>query len=116
MGRTHREIEEVIQQVSYKNWRFIVGCDLGGRDYLQVSWQGEDVTSGIITEQKSRKWWLSPHMTNTELVTTAYKAVMAAEEHEVREYFRYKGAQVFNPHFDVDELVQFSKTVRLDSR
>lgn len=48
---------------------------------------------------------LSPNMTKSELVQTAMKAVLAAEEHEAREHFRYRGKCIFGPHIDVDGLL-----------
>lgn len=52
-----------------------------------------------------RKWRLSPHMTEGEVVQTALMATLAASEHEHREKFQYKGVSVFDPHFDIDQLV-----------
>lgn len=52
---------------------------------------------------------LSPYMCPNEIVTTAFKAVMTAMEHEVRESFRYKDVAIFNPHLDPDALVDFVK-------
>ena len=59
--------------------------------YLQVQFMGEDVETGKVELQKCRKWVLSYHMTETEIVNTAFKAIQAAEDHEIREFFRYKG-------------------------
>jgi hypothetical protein len=47
---------------------------------------------------------LSTFMTKSELVQTAFKAVMTASEHEIRETFTYKGRRIFGPHFDVEAL------------
>lgn len=43
-------------------------------------------------------------MVKSEVVATAMKAVLAAEEHEARELFKYRGKAIFNPHIDVDAL------------
>lgn len=56
-------------------------------------------------------------MCKNEIVTTAFKAVMTAMEHEVRENFRYRGASIFNPHMDPDKLVDFvSDDANMQSR
>lgn len=55
---------------------------------------------------KSRKWFLSPHMTKGELVQTCLKAVLTAEEHEAREKFLYRGRAVLGPHIDIEALYQ----------
>lgn len=65
----------------------------GERPYLQVQPAG-------------RKWWLSPHMTASEVVRTAFMACLAYEEHELREFFTWRGARVFGPHLDVEALVE----------
>jgi hypothetical protein len=55
-------------------------------------------------------------MTRSEVVQTALKAVLSAEEHEARERFLYKGKAVFGPHFDVDVLHSIYGKEALDVR
>jgi len=69
-----------------------------------------------VVRQTSRKWRLSTYMTKSELVQTALKAVLTAEEHEARETFHYKGEAIFGPHFDIEELVRIAQEKRLDTR
>jgi hypothetical protein len=88
-----------LSDIRYKDWEFQIGTD-GDRHYLQVSFEAD----GDI--QKGRKWFLSPHMTKSEVIQTALKAVLTAEEHEVREHFTYAGKAVFGPHIDVDALYE----------
>lgn len=71
--------------------------------YLQV--QCYSCTDGTL-QWSGRKWRLSYHMTATELVNTAFKAYLAALEHEYREQFLYRGTAIYNPHRDVDALVE----------
>lgn len=59
--------------------------------------------------QRGRYWLLEEDMTDSEIVGTALKAVLTFEEHEAREAFRYRGARVFGPHLDLDDLVDFAK-------
>lgn len=58
-----------------------------------------------VAEQSSRKWYLSRWMTESELVQTAFKAALTAEEHECRERFTYRGNRIFNPHISVRALM-----------
>ena len=44
-------------------------------------------------------------MTKSEIVQTAFLAVLTAAEHEIRETFKYHDAAIFGPHFNVDRLV-----------
>jgi hypothetical protein len=87
--------------------RVFMGRD-DSRIYLQVKCSDTkcNVTGKMLSGGWSgRKWLLSPHMTNSEIVTTAFKALLTAVEHELREKFTYKGQAIFDPHMDVDRLV-----------
>lgn len=89
----------ILQRVEYKQgWSFFVSGDPDF--YLQARF-----LDGNGHAQKGRKWRLSTFMTKGEIVQTALMAVLAAEEHEAREYFTYEGARIFGPHMDVDTLV-----------
>lgn len=107
------KIEELLQSVKYKHWKFHVGLD-GQRMYLQLVWQAPCTDSNAMALQKSRKWFLSEHMTKSEVIQTGFKAVLTAEEHEARETFLYKGKAIFGPHFDVDTLYECAD--KLDKR
>lgn len=108
-----KKVEELLETIQYKQWKFHVGLD-GQRMYLQLVWNDICSTSKKIAEQKSRKWFLSEHMTKSEVIQTGFKAVLTAEEHEVRENFLYKGKAIFGPHFDVDALLACAE--HLDKR
>lgn len=111
--RTIDEIKEVISQITYKKgWVILVSLD-GERPVLQVEFEGEDVLTGVIERQKCRKWFLSYHMCNNELIGTAFKAIQAAEEHETREFFKYKNERVMNPHFSYDDIAELVKQNKL---
>lgn len=69
--------------------------------YLQVQDVVCDRDTGRDAVVKGRKWLLSTHMTESEVVQTAFMALKAFDEHELRESFYYKGALVFNPHLDL---------------
>lgn len=97
------QIRTIVDEIRYKDWSFHVGSDLG-RLYLQVWFPAKDVASFKNSQQNGRKWWLSEFMVKSEVVQTALKAVLTAEEHEAREQFKYAGKAVFNPHINVDSL------------
>jgi hypothetical protein len=117
---TIEQIKEIVDEIQYRpDWEFHVG-----------KYENSTITKGIIERspwlqirffaddemQHCRKWQLSFHMTPSEIVRTAWKAVLAAEEHEAAERFRYKGVMIYNPHFDVDALVEFAKGGNLTAR
>lgn len=102
------QIQEIINHLEYKDWKFIIGRKADSI-YLQVGFQAPDnERPNILQWQKGRKWLLSTHMTRSEIVQTALKAVLTAEEHEAREQFKYKGATPFAPHFDIEILTELA--------
>lgn len=105
---TVRNIESILANVAYQNWIFFVAAkeDTFEPDYLQVKFVAPCSTSGQAQNWSGRKWQLSKWMTTSEIVTTAFKAVLTAIEHEAREGFLYKGQPIFGPHIDVDALAQ----------
>jgi len=69
----------------------------------------EFVADGAL--QKGRKWRISNFMVRTEIIQTAFKAVLVAMEHEVREKFLYRGKAVFGPHVSIDALWEACDTL-----
>lgn len=104
-------VTQVLSNIQYKDWTFIVK-----EDYLQVAFMSPCAVTGELVEQRGRKWRLSSFMTKSEIVSTALKAVLTAEEHEAREQFKYKSKAIFGPHFDVDKLADLCDTDSQDVR
>lgn len=88
------------EAVEYRDWAFVVGVDQDLVPNLQI--QFFDPADGSI--QKCRKWLLYKTMNTSELLRTIWMAVLAAEEHESRERFRYKGVRIMTPHVDFERL------------
>lgn len=109
----HARLLDIVERLAYKaGWTIRLRRD-EQRPYLQVDYDG---TGAYGTEPwTGRKWMLSYHMTTTEIVNTALKAVLAAEEHETRELLTYQGVAVFNPHQSVDQLVLLAKQGALEN-
>lgn len=111
------EIQEMINQISYKpGWRIIHGIS-GDRDYLQVEAHTPDADTShhIATHDEVAvplvKWrggkrYLSPHMCRQEIVGICFDLFKAAEDHELREWFRYRGTRIYCPHIDPDWLAE----------
>lgn len=86
-------------QVVAEDWRCtqtLVGIELAVRRPDAIT--GKDGTGyGGVR-------WLSPHASRSDVVRTAFGAILAYNEHEVREFFRYRDRAIFNPHGDIDAL------------
>lgn len=54
--------------------------------------------------QNGRKWYVSPHSCDSEIVMTGLAAWLAWFEHEVRESYTFRGVRPGNPHWDVNAL------------
>lgn len=109
------EIRDILLNVSFLDWEFVVE-QKGEQMYLQTRFVENDIVTGEPALQAGRKWILSKHMTKSEVVTTAFKAVLTATEHEVREQFRYRGRMIFGPHFNVDVLHTAAARANMDVR
>ncbi len=98
-----KRFSDILDEINYKDWQIRAHAD-GQNVYLQVSFNAANALTGDAEHWTGRKWRLSSHMTRSEVVQTALKAVLAAEEHEARERFKYRGRSVFGPHINVDAL------------
>lgn len=97
-------IQATLREVKVGDFRFYVGIEGGGRVWVQVRFDAPCEKTGKVEEQHGRKFFLSEHMTKSELVRTCFMASLAVVEHELREQFKYRGRAVFGPHIDVDAL------------
>lgn len=95
--------DRLINHITYKHGYTITFGYAGSSVYIRV----RATLDGEV--QKGRKWLIEDEMTDTEIVLTILKAILTFEEHEAREAFRYKGARIFGPHLDLDQLREFAR-------
>jgi len=132
--RTHAETASLINEVKYPGLSFELKWQdrhaLPGVDFTPSLWDREmndlrekdrvvdahlrvvckDGTCNVTGRPHSwnGRWWrLSQHMTDSEIVWTAFKAVLTALEHEAREKFTFKGIRVADSHVDIHKLADF---------
>jgi len=111
------ELAAVVAACEFDPWDITIRFEDDGAPYLQVcDVMGVCNMSGQPNPWAGRKWRLSYHMTESEVVKTALKAVLAAAEHEALEQFKYKGETIFDPHINVDDLLRLRHTRPLDRR
>lgn len=109
-----RRVARLLLSVSFPGYSFIVNRGHGGV-YLQGTYVEPCVISGEPAAQYTRKWLVSPQMTDSEIVFTAFKLCLTSMEHRTREFFTYKGARIASPHFDVEDLVRLCAAGRSDA-
>jgi hypothetical protein len=110
------EMEEIAEQITYKpGWHIIIAREYD-RVVLQISVDGTTEASidaqlrnGTRVPWKSGKKYLSAWCCRQEVVGAVFGMIKDAESHEMREWFRYKGAAIYNPHLDPDVLVEIAR-------
>jgi len=95
----------LIGQCTFGNYTITAREGHGGV-FVQATYPDPDIYTGRVERQNTRKWLLSPHMTDSEIVSTVFKLCLTSYEHRARELFQYRGARIFGPHFDVDDLAR----------
>lgn len=93
---TLNEIRSVVAEIAYRDWTFCVGTIGTTPDdvvYIKVRFKADG------QEWAGRKWIISSHATESEILQTALLAVLQAEEHEAREHFLFSGKPIYGPHY-----------------
>ncbi len=100
----------MVNQCSYKEgWNILCKQDSKGV-YIQLA---NSLAICSITREPtpwvSGKRYLSEWMCKQEIVGVVFALIKDAEMHEMHEFFRYKGACIYNPHIDPDVLVEVAR-------
>ncbi len=114
---TFEDMTAIAAAIAYKpGWKLLLRRDAGQRPYLQLEVDRSALASlDATTRDGSRKPWrsgkryLSKHMCRQEIVGAAFGLIRDAEEHEMREWFRYCGAAIYCPHLDPAALVDVAR-------
>ncbi len=106
------DIKTIIDQVAFKDRLFKL-LKKGDGFLLQMQYIETDVLTGKMAKQHTRKWYISPWATESEIVQTALKCVLTSQEHIGREHFKYMGEKVYGPHNNVRDLVELTRAGRL---
>lgn len=113
---TPEEMRHILSDIKYKDgYHFELKVDgpSDGRWYVQISFLRPDIVTGMPGWGKSGKRYVSQHMCKSEFVAMCMGAVLALEEHEAREMFKYRGRRIFGPHIDVDALWDVARRVEV---
>lgn len=94
----------IVQRIEYPGFSFKIVQNKQEIFLQVVCLNGVNNETGEPESWTGRKWRLSRHMTNSEVVQTAFKAILTALEHEARELFRYRGVPVLHGHFDMEQI------------
>jgi hypothetical protein len=93
-----------LRDVSYRpNYHIDSDYD-GGRWWIEIVHERHDAVTGQWGQGRGGKRWLEKTASRSDIIRCVFGAFAAYEEHEVREFFRYNGQQVFGPHMDLDKV------------
>jgi len=115
--KTRAEIEAIISQISFMDRTYRL-LEKGDGYLLQLQYYEADIENpeGPPVLQRARKWYISPWMTETEIVETAFAAARRSMDHVLKEHFTYKGQRVYSPHFDINARLELAQQNRFDRR
>lgn len=110
-------MQALIEAITYKpGWSIYFEIDEAGLPYVQI---GVDATTeasldstkrdGTRTPWRGSRRYLSPAMCRQEIVGAVFGLIKDAESHEMREWFRFMGASIHNPHIDPLALVAVAR-------
>jgi hypothetical protein len=112
---TEKSLRAILNNVTFPDRTWVVTCKADGW-MLQVSYYEEDIETGLVELQKSRKYYVSPFSTETEVVDTCFLCLMRSFEHVIREHFLYKGRRVQSPHFSMSARIEMCDRLMYDKR
>ena len=101
VGREH--VRDVLREVQFKDGSFVIE-EIERGFLVQLRCTEEDVDTGQREMYRGRQWFIRRGASRDEIVRTAFLAAAVWQEHEARESFTYRGARIFGPHGDVDDL------------
>lgn len=115
--KTKKQIEAIISKIAFMDRRFRL-LKKGNGFLLQLEYYEPDIdmVESKPVLQRARKWYVSPWMTETEIVETAFAACLRSMQHVTCEHFTYKGHRVYSPHFDIGARLELAQAGRFDKR
>lgn len=107
----------IVQECQFPDYTFVVNISRTGAVYLQATYLEADTLTGNVELQYTRRWFLSPEMSKSEIVSTAFKCVLTSMEHKTREWFTWRDRAIYQPHYDVEALhaICEERTVRSET-
>lgn len=105
-------LESTVNNIAYRpNYHIETGYE-SGKWWIEIVHERPDAITGRWGQGRGGKRWITKEMNQSDVVRTVFGAFVAYEEHEVREFFRYGGEQVFGPHMNVHALSQWLRQRR----
>jgi hypothetical protein len=97
MQDLYNRVERLLDRVEYKSGEWVLTHN-GECVFIQHTQPVVCINSGNREWQRGRKFYISPYMTDEEILRTAFLSVKLFEEHEINENFLVDGERFLNPH------------------
>jgi hypothetical protein len=110
---TFERVRGILDQIDASPFEIFYAFDLELRGevlLMSATYLEKDVKTGIIERQRTRKWFISEHATESEIVQTALKCILTSAEHNVREHFSYCGTLVLGPHINISKVLELVRS------
>lgn len=98
MSSLTERVSDVLCRIRYHNRASFAVRDRKGTVLMRHQQLVTCVKTGEQTLQGGRWFFISPHMTDEEILRTAFLAVHLFQSHEVNEHFKVSGTKFLNPH------------------
>lgn len=99
------DVQAILKEVAFMDYTLLATeSEYDGRWFMQGSYREACIDTGAEALHMTRRWLLTPYMTKSEVVQTAFKLCLTSMEHRTREHFLFRGRRVYGPHFDVEAL------------
>jgi len=112
------QLNAILEKIRYKNWKLIaqIYTDCYVIKWVFLEKNVTDSYDNNLYEQHCRKWFISKHSTESEVIRSAYLAAIQAEMHECAEQFQFDNVRLFDPHTSYIDLANYMATAKQDIR
>lgn len=116
---TKKSVEDIVADISYDTSYLLFVDEDNGGVFIQVGIIGVDNYLSRQSQESlkivyGRRWRVEPQLPSSEIIQTAFLALMKAREHEVRELVKYKEKSKittpFSCHHDLPLMAMSHKT------
>ena len=106
-----QHIQEAVRQCEFPDYLFSVRALHDGALIRAIYFEPDATNPNphLPQAQETREWYVPLTASKSEVVRTCFKLVLASYEHRVREWFKYKGKAIHQPHYDVDQLAAMNE-------
>lgn len=106
---------QIVKDIDYRDGYFLETGNEDDTVFIRLAvWRLDTVTKEMGWGH-SAKAWLSPSMSRSDVVRVCFGLIRAYNEHEDREFFKYKGTRIFGPHQNVELLVDAGRPTDLSA-